>query len=69
VKLKIPSGTPPGKKFRIPGQGLPINKTERGDFFAVVSIQIPTKLTAKEKAAWEKLKALENSTRSERARK
>lgn len=58
VKLKIPAGTPSGKKFRIPGQGLPTGKTSRGDFFATITIQIPTKLTAEEKAAWEKLKTL-----------
>lgn len=60
VKLKIPAGTPSGKKFRIPGQGLPIGKNARGDFFAVMTIQIPTKLSAEEKAAWEELRALAN---------
>lgn len=57
VKLKIPAGTQPGKKFRIPGQGLPTSKDARGDFFAVATIQIPTKLTAEEKAVWEQLRA------------
>ncbi len=58
VKLKIPAGTQPGKKFRIPKQGLPSGKGTRGDFFAVVMIQIPTKLNAKEKAIWEQLQHL-----------
>lgn len=60
VKLKIPAGTQPGKKFRIPGQGLPTGKSTRGDFFAIVTIEIPTKLTTEEKAIWEKLKTLDN---------
>lgn len=58
VKLKIPAGTQSGKRFRIPGQGLPTSKAERGDFFAVITIQIPTELTAEEKAIWEQLRAL-----------
>ncbi|MBM3857017.1 MAG: J domain-containing protein [Verrucomicrobia bacterium] len=61
VKLKIPAGTQPGKKFRIPGQGLPMGKSTRGDFFAVITIQILTTLTAEEKAAWEKLKELQRN--------
>lgn len=62
VKLKIPAGTQSGKKFRIPAQGLPIGKNERGDFFAVIHIQISTNLTAEEKAAWEKLKSLDSNS-------
>jgi curved DNA-binding protein len=60
VKLKIPAGTPSHKKFRIPNQGLPTSKTERGDFFVVINIEIPTKLTAQQKALWEQLSGLEN---------
>jgi len=58
VKLKIPAGTQSGKKFRIPRQGLPTGKATRGDFFAVITIQIPTTLSADEKAAWEQLREL-----------
>ncbi len=61
VKLKIPAGTQPGKKFRIAGQGLPTGKGTRGNFFAVINIEIPTYLTAEEKAAWEQLRALKKN--------
>lgn len=61
VKLKIPAGTQPGKKFRIPGQGLPTGKNTRGDFFAVITILIPTTLTPEEKTIWENLRSLKNS--------
>lgn len=60
VKLKIPAGTQSGKKFRIPRKGLPKRDGTRGDFFAVVTITIPTTLSAAEKEAWEQLKKLEN---------
>ncbi|MBX9742177.1 MAG: J domain-containing protein [Chthoniobacterales bacterium] len=56
VKLKIPAGTESGKKFRIPHKGLPSGGSNRGDFFAVVTIKIPTTLSAAEKAAWEQLR-------------
>lgn len=59
VKLKIPAGTESGKKFRIPRKGLPMGKSERGDFFAVVIIKIPTVLSPAEKEAWEQLRALD----------
>ena len=58
AKLKIPAGTQSGKKFRLPGMGLPIGEAKRGDFYAVVSITIPTAPSAKEKAIWEQLAAL-----------
>lgn len=65
AKLKIPAGTQHGKKFRIPGRGLPIKKGERGDFFATAEISIPTKPSAEEKVLWEQLRALEEKKSSE----
>jgi curved DNA-binding protein len=61
VKLKIPAGTEGGKKFRIPRKGLPIRDGGRGDFFAVVTIAIPTELSPEKKAAWEQLKDLDQA--------
>jgi molecular chaperone DnaJ len=44
VKLKIPPGTPSGKRFRVRGQG--IQKGEKkGDLIVEVSIQVPEKLS------------------------
>ena len=44
VKLKIPAGTPSGKKLRVTGKGIvPANKTA-GDFYAVIQIIAPTDL-------------------------
>ena len=60
AKLKIPAGTEHGKKFRIPGRGLPVAKGTRGDFFAAAEIKIPIKPSPAEKELWEQLRALES---------
>lgn len=56
AKLKIPPGTENGKKFRIPKRGLPEKSGGRGDFFAVISIKIPSTISEEEKGLWEKLR-------------
>lgn len=58
AKLKIPAGTQNGRKFRIPGRGLPEKGGTRGDFLAVVEIAIPESVTPDQKDLWEKLSAL-----------
>jgi curved DNA-binding protein len=56
VKLNIPPGTTNGQRLRIRGQGLPKGAGgERGDLYAVIQIQLPSKITAEQKALWEKL--------------
>ena len=55
VKMKIPSGTQPGQKFRLKGRGLPSGKDTRGDFFAEARVLLPTSLGEKERALWEQL--------------
>jgi curved DNA-binding protein len=58
AKLKIPAGTQSGRKFRIPGRGLPEKGGGRGDFYAVMEIEIPETLTPEQRDLWEKLAAL-----------
>jgi curved DNA-binding protein len=58
AKLKIPAGTQSGRKFRIPGRGLPEKGGGRGDFYAVVEIGVPESLTPEQCDLWEKLAAL-----------
>jgi curved DNA-binding protein len=55
VRLKIPPGTQPGRKFRIKGRGLPTGTNVRGDFFVQLAVTLPTTLTEDERALWEKL--------------
>ena len=50
VKLKIPAGTQPGKKFRIKGQGLE-KGGQTGDQIVTVNVKLPEKLTPEQEAA------------------
>ncbi|MBK6792228.1 MAG: molecular chaperone DnaJ [Anaerolineales bacterium] len=56
-KLKIPSGTQPGKVFHVRGKGVPHvrNKNQRGDEIVIVNVAVPTKLTKEQKELFEKL--------------
>jgi len=59
LALKIPPETQNGKVFRLAGQGIPhLNKNGRGDLFAKVMVELPAKLTDKEKQLFEELKAI-----------
>lgn len=59
IKLRIPAGAENGRKLRVRGRGLPKGKTgERGDFFVVLNVQLPTTLNDEERAAWEKLRVI-----------
>jgi curved DNA-binding protein len=53
AKLKIPAGTQNGRKFRLPGKGMPERGGTRGDFYAVIDVQLPTVLTPTQREAWE----------------
>ena len=51
-KLKIPSGTQPGHRFRIHSQGVPRSDHEngsRGDLYVHTDLKIPKKLTQRQR--------------------
>jgi curved DNA-binding protein len=51
-KVKIPEGVKPGTKVRLKNLGFPkAGQASRGDFYAVVDIQMPQKLTDSQKSA------------------
>jgi len=52
VRLKVPPETQSGQVFRLRGKGMPQlrNPQKRGDLYVKVQVQLPTKLSAKEKA-------------------
>lgn len=58
VKLKIPPCSQNGKRFRIPGKGLPRQGGERGDYYAVLDVRLPESLTPEQRAAWEQIARL-----------
>lgn len=64
VRLKLPSGTQPGRKFRLGGRGLPMPGKRRGDFHVQVQALIPESLTLEERACWVKLQEIEGSAPS-----
>jgi molecular chaperone DnaJ len=55
VTLKVPSGTPSGKTFRVRGKGAP-RKGGVGDLLATVVVDVPTKLTKDQKRLVEELR-------------
>jgi curved DNA-binding protein len=63
LRLKVPGLTPAGRTFRLRGHGMPVvgRAGERGDLYAVVDVQLPTRLTADERRHYEALRTLEDA--------
>jgi len=55
VTLKVPPGSPSGRRLRLKGRGLPRPDGSRGDLYAVVRVVVPEKPSAAERAAYEAL--------------
>jgi len=56
VKLKIPSGTQSGSSLRLKGYGVPIvGSSNRGDHHVKIKVEIPRKLSGKEKKLYDEL--------------
>lgn len=58
VKIKIAEGTQNGKSIRLKGKGMPIydKKDIFGNFYLEIKVQIPDKLTDKQRELFEQLK-------------
>lgn len=57
IKLRIPAGSENGQQLRVRSRGLPKGKSgERGDYFATLSVHLPTKIGPEERELWEKLR-------------
>jgi molecular chaperone DnaJ len=56
VSLRIPAGTPNGRTFRVRGKGVRRKDGTVGDLLVTVSVQVPTELNDKAKAALEALR-------------
>ena len=54
MTLKVPSGTPSGKTFRVKGKGVP-RKHGHGDLLVTVNVDVPEKLSRAEKQLLQQL--------------
>ncbi len=60
VKMRVPSGTPTNKVFKLKGKGMPsLHGRSQGDEYVKVIVQVPTKLTSEEKKLLEEFRRLE----------
>lgn len=65
AKMKIPAGTATNKTFRLSGKGVPnVHGRGKGDEFVTVMVQVPPKLSGKEKDLIKQLGLLEGETLS-----
>jgi DnaJ-class molecular chaperone len=58
IKMRIPEGTQPGQVFRIRGRGIPQaggKASPRGDHLVQIQVEVPTELTARQRALIEEL--------------
>jgi molecular chaperone DnaJ len=55
VKVKIPSGTPSGKTFRVRGKGIIPEQGRAGDLLVTVEVAVPQKVNKDEKRLLEEL--------------
>ncbi len=58
VRLKIPPGTQGGQRFRLRERGLPSTSGKRGNLYVDVQINVPRKLTEREREIWRELAKL-----------
>ncbi len=55
VKIKVPPGSSTGRKIRLRNKGYFKSRAERGDLFAEVRVEVPKKLTEKERNLMQEL--------------
>ena len=62
VKIKIEAGAQNGKTIRLKGKGMPVYEKPAafGDMYIQLQVQIPTKLTDKQKELFEQIKQMSN---------
>ncbi|MGZ4399046.1 MAG: DnaJ C-terminal domain-containing protein [Gaiellaceae bacterium] len=54
-RVTVPAGSSSGRRLRLRGQGLPDGRGGTGDLYAIVEIEVPKKLTRKERGLFEEL--------------
>jgi curved DNA-binding protein len=56
VSVRVPSGSPSGRKIRLRGKGFPTRDGGHGDLLAEIRIVVPEQLSAKERELYEELR-------------
>lgn len=69
VELKIPEGTQPNTKFRLKGKGVKNARGRQGDQFVEVIVEIPKKVSKKERELYEKIRGNQKESPFERFKK
>lgn len=69
VDLMIPEGTQPNTKFRLKGKGVKSIRGGQGDQYVEVEVQIPKKLSKKERELYEKIRDGQSDSPFERFKK
>ncbi|RLA85878.1 MAG: molecular chaperone DnaJ, partial [Deltaproteobacteria bacterium] len=65
-RIQIPPGTQPGEIFRLKGEGIPrLGKRGRGDMLIEVTIEVPRKLSKRQRELLEELAACEEDAQKE----
>ncbi|MEO0651477.1 MAG: molecular chaperone DnaJ [Planctomycetota bacterium] len=68
VEMNVPAGTQPGRVFRLRGQGLPhLDGGGRGDQLVRVFVEVPKKLTDRQKQLLEEFAELEGEQRGSKS--
>src|SRR4029077_13679446 len=50
VRVKVPAGTQTGRRFRLPGQGMPVLRAKQtGDMYVQVALETPQNLTKRQR--------------------
>ncbi|MCF0106336.1 MAG: molecular chaperone DnaJ [Holdemanella sp.] len=68
VDLTIPEGTQPNSKFRLKGKGVN-GRTGQGDQYVEITVEIPKRLSRKERELYEQLKNVSNDSPFDRFKK
>ena len=58
VMIKMPAGLQDGQKLRVRGKGMPKRDGTNGDLYVRIKIEIPKRLTTKQKDLWQELAKL-----------
>lgn len=65
IEFKLPAGTQNGKLLRIKNEGVPVfNTSRKGDLYIKILVQVPSRLSSKQKELLEEFSKLDNATTS-----